>query len=139
EVCRRLRQRAGLEPTYLILLTGKDSREDLVAGLEGGADEYLTKPIDPEELRVRLKAAARIVELQSKLAERVRELQDALTQVRQLRGLLPICMYCKRIREEENYWERVEAYISKHSAAPFSHGICPDCYETVVKPELTKA
>ncbi len=59
-----------------------------------------------------------------------------MLQVKQLRGLLPICMYCKKIRDEENYWEQVEAYLAAHSEATFSHSICPHCYESIVKPEL---
>ena len=77
-------------------------------------------------------AGMRVVTLQDRLADRVAELQDALSKVKQLSGLLPICSYCKRIRGDENYWERVENYLSEHTDAKFSHGICPGCYETVV-------
>ena len=69
--------------------------------------------------------------LQQKLAERVDELQTALTNVKQLRGLLPICSYCKRIRGDDQYWQQVEGYVAEHSDAQFSHGICPPCYKTV--------
>lgn len=64
------------------------------------------------------------------------ELQAALAEVRTLRGFLPICSYCKRIRDDENYWQSVEAYLSKHTSTQFSHGICPACYEKIVEPEL---
>jgi hypothetical protein len=74
----------------------------------------------------------RVLTLQDRLAERVAELQEALTNVKQLSGLLPICSYCKRIRGDENYWERVESYITEHTDAKFSHGICPECYDTVM-------
>ena len=77
ELCRRARDLHPARPPYLILLTGRDAREDLVAGLEGGADEYLTKPVEPEELRARVRAAWRLVELQGRLAERVHELEAA--------------------------------------------------------------
>jgi hypothetical protein len=76
--------------------------------------------------------------LQRSLATRVRELEDALTRVKQLHGLLPICSYCKKVRDDRNYWRQVESYISAHSDVEFSHGICPNCYETIVKPELEK-
>jgi DNA-binding response OmpR family regulator len=118
-------------------LTARANTEDLVAGFEAGADEYIVKPFDLAELRVRLQAGARIVELQQKLEERVRDLESALSRVKQLQGLLPICAYCKRIRNDQNYWQQVEAYVSQRSEAEFSHSICPDCYESVVKPELT--
>ncbi len=63
----------------------------------------------------------------------------ALAQVKQLSGLLPICSYCKKVRDDENYWQQVEAYVSAHSEARFSHGICPTCWHDVVQPEVTKA
>jgi DNA-binding response OmpR family regulator len=136
DVCRNVRNGPRAQSTYIILLTARANREDLLAGFEAGADEYIVKPFDVAELRVRLQAGARIVELQGKLAERVRELEEALSRVKQLHGLLPICAYCKRIRDDHNYWRQVEAYVSEHSEAEFSHSICPDCYESVIKPEL---
>ena len=66
----------------------------------------------------------------------VRDLEAALGQVKQLSGLLPICAYCRKVRDDQNYWQQVETYISAHSDTRFSHGICPECYESVVKPEL---
>jgi PAS domain S-box-containing protein len=66
----------------------------------------------------------------------VRELQAALAEVRTLREILPICSYCKRIRDDENYWHGVDAYISKHTDTRFSHGICPSCYTTEVAPQF---
>ena len=77
EVCRQARDLRPSSPPYLILLTGRGGQEDLIAGLVGGADEYLPKPIDPEELRARLLAAWRIVDLQSDLTSQVRHLEEA--------------------------------------------------------------
>lgn len=136
EVCRKLRAMPAPEPMYLLLLTAKGGKENIVAGLEAGADDYMTKPFEREELRARLRVGQRILELQTNLAQRVRELGDALTRVKQLQGLLPICAYCKRIRDDGNYWQQVESFIAAHSEAQFSHSICPACYERVVKPEL---
>jgi PAS domain S-box-containing protein len=68
----------------------------------------------------------------------VRDLQEALAEVKELQDILPICMYCKKIRDDENYWQTVEAYISHHTNSKFSHGICPTCYHTVVEPQLKK-
>jgi sigma-B regulation protein RsbU (phosphoserine phosphatase) len=129
ELCRRIRSRPTTTPPYLILLTAKSEKVDVVAGLDSGANDYLTKPFDRAELRARVQVGAHVMELQSNLAARVRELEDALSQVRQLQGLLPICSYCKKIRDEKNYWQRVDSYLSEHSGVVFSHGICPDCYE----------
>jgi phosphoserine phosphatase RsbU/P len=130
EVCRRVRE-AVAEPPYLILLTGRRSPEDVVAGLEAGADEYLSKPVDPDELRARVRAACRVVELQGRLTERVRDLEAALARERRLQALLPICAWCRKVRNDQNYWQRVEEYLSEYGAVRFSHGICPDCLRAV--------
>jgi len=139
ELCRRVREGGHPSPAYIILLTARTSREDVVRGLESGADDYITKPFHSEELRARVRGGARIVELQTSLARRVRELEEALASVRLLQGLLPICSYCKKIRNDQNYWQQVDAYISEHSDAVFSHGICPDCFDKIVSPQLNRA
>ncbi len=136
EVCRRARRLEHTRRTHIILLTAKGQKEDIVAGLQAGADDYLTKPFDKEELRARLNAGVRIVQLQTELADRVRELEAALANVKLLQGLLPICCYCKKIRDDGNYWQQVEHYLTEHSDAQFSHGICPDCYDKVIRPQL---
>ena len=132
ELCQRIRKAERHQHMHLILLTARNSRADVVAGLDAGADDYLIKPFDVEELRARVHVGIRVLTLQDRLADRVAELQEALTNVKQLSGLLPICSYCKRIRGDENYWERVESYITEHTDAKFSHGICPECYDTVM-------
>jgi CheY-like chemotaxis protein len=131
EVCRRVRTELPLANMYLMLLTARESRGDLVTGLDAGADDYVTKPFDTEELRARVQVGVRVLTLQKSLAERVEELQAALSNVKQLRGLLPICSYCKRIRGDDQYWQQLEGYIAEHSHAQFSHGICPTCFATV--------
>ena len=136
DVCRNVRARQGADPTYIILLTAKGNKADIVDGLQAGADDYVVKPFDRDELRARVQAGVRIVALQTALAERVRQLEDAVARVKTLQGLLPICSYCKRVRNDGDYWQQVESYVSDHSDARFSHGICPDCYENVVRPQL---
>jgi DNA-binding response OmpR family regulator len=136
EVCRRVRERPDLRSTYLILLTSLDDRAHLLAGLEAGANDYVFKPFDREELLARVRVGEQLVNVQTELVARVRDLEDALARVRQLHGLLPICSYCKRIRDDQNYWHQVESYVKAHSDAEFSHGICPTCMEKVLKTEF---
>ena len=69
----------------------------------------------------------------------VRELQDALGEVKELREILPICMYCKSIRNDQNYWQSLETYLANHTKTQLSHGICPACYQNVFKPQLDSA
>lgn len=136
EICALVRGRDWPVTPYLILLTSRDGKDDLVEGLNAGADDYLTKPFDEGELRARTRVGERMLDLQKRLAERVQELEEALVKVKKLEGLLPICAYCKSVRDDGNYWHQVEAYVEARSSAQFSHGICPDCYEKHVKPQL---
>ena len=129
EVCRKVRQLDVSNPTYIILLTIRSSKKDIVAGLEAGADDYIGKPYETDELRVRVKVGERITALQSALAEQVHSLRKALAHVKTLQGILPICMHCHKIRNDQQSWERLEKYIAKHSDAEFSHGLCPECLE----------
>jgi CheY-like chemotaxis protein len=129
EVCRRIRTSIRSPQTYVILLTSLDAREEIVYGLEAGADDYVVKPFNREELRARVQGGRRIVELQSALADRVAELEDAIEHIHTLQGILPICMYCKNIRNDDDAWEKVETYIQNHSDAKFSHGLCPQCFD----------
>jgi sigma-B regulation protein RsbU (phosphoserine phosphatase) len=135
-VCSRLRENPAKRSLYIILLTARIDKEDVVAGLDSGADDYITKPFDRDELQARVNVGVRMATLQQELAQRVTELEEALKRVKQLQGLLPICAYCKSIRNDGNYWQRVEEYIGQHSDARFSHGICPKCFDNIIKPQL---
>ncbi len=132
-LCRQIRDDPRISSTYVMLLTAHDDRADVMTGLDCGADEYLTKPVDWPLLRARLRVAVRIAALQQSLARRVAELQEALANVKQLQGLLPICCYCKCIRDDSNYWQQLESYVSAHTNAHFSHGVCPTCFERVTQ------
>ena len=132
------RVRALGRPAYVILVTAKLQTDDVVAALGAGADDYITKPFELAELRARSRVGERVLTLQHGLAERVAELERALAQVNQLHGLLPICMYCKNIRNDRNFWEKVETYVAEHSSATFTHGICPECRETRVQEEIDR-
>lgn len=129
EVCRRIRQMETEQPSYIILLTSREQKGDIVIGLNAGANDYITKPYDQDELRARIAVGIRMVSLQHDLAKRIHELQEALSHVRKLQGILPICAYCKKIRDDKQYWRQVESYISEHAEVRFTHGICPTCLE----------
>jgi DNA-binding response OmpR family regulator len=136
EVCRQVRLAGPLRPVYVVLLTARNDRQDMIAALRSGADDYVVKPFHPDELLARVHVGLRHLELQERLTEQVHELKSALAHIHQLRGMLPICSYCKKIRNDQNYWEQVEAYFVSHSDIKFSHGICPDCMTSVVQPML---
>jgi DNA-binding response OmpR family regulator len=138
EVCRRVRSKPSLTPVYLILLTAKTEKSNIVEGLNSGANDYITKPFDRQELRARVQVGETVVNLQLNLADRVRELEIALSQVKQLRDIIPICSYCRQIRNDQNYWQQVETYISDQTDSQFSHSICPACYESIIKPQLER-
>jgi CheY-like chemotaxis protein len=139
ELCQRIRLLPPGRLIYVMLLTARSAREDIICGLRAGADDYITKPCDHEALYARIQVASRMLRLQQSLADRVRELEAALARVNALHGLLPMCCYCKSIRNDQNYWEKVEHYIAAHSELEFSHGICPSCYAKMVEPQLERA
>lgn len=112
---------------YIILLTALTEKQRIIQGLDAGADDYVTKPYDKTELLARVRAGKRVIHLEKSLRQKNVELSDALVHVKQLKGLLPICMFCKKIRKDENYWQQVEEYIHEHTEADFSHSICPEC------------
>ncbi|HUU00892.1 MAG TPA: response regulator [Myxococcota bacterium] len=137
DLCRRIRRLDETNYVYVILLTAREERADVIAGFEAGADDYLTKPFDHEELRFRIHAAERILSLKDELADKVVELQDALDHVKQLQGIMPICMHCHKIRDEGQIWHRLEEYIQTHSEAVFTHALCDDCLAKYY-PEVTE-
>jgi DNA-binding response OmpR family regulator len=121
-ICQKARRTNELKSHYLILLTTMGRTEDIVVGLESGANDYVVKPFNSAELRARVGVGVRTIQLQNELAATRRE-------VYQLQGIVPICAYCKKIRADKGYWQQVETYVSQRSEAKFSHGICPECTE----------
>ncbi len=127
EVIKRVRKMELPNPPYIILFTVQDEKRAIIEGLDAGANDYVTKPFDKDEFRARIRVGERFIKMQNALAEKIADLQDALTQIRTLRGIIPICLFCHKIRTDQKSWERLEKYISEHSEAEFSHGICPEC------------
>lgn len=136
ELCRKIRELKHLDSTYLILVTSLETKSDIVLGLKAGANDYVTKPFDSEELHARVSVGVRMVELQKKLKDHISELEDALARVKQLQGLLPICSYCRKIRDDKNYWFELDDYLNKSMDTRFTHGICPDCHKEHFEPML---
>ena len=116
ELCAKVRARDKTEYTYFILLTAHAGSEDLKMAMDAGVDDFLTKPLDKDIILQRLKVAERILYFTS--------------EIRTLKSLLPICMHCKRVRDDHDYWHGVETYIHEHTGTNFSHGVCPQCCES---------
>ena len=114
ELSRRIRATERPYYPYVILLTALTGKDHFLQAMSAGADDFISKPFDADELRAKLHAAERIVTLQDR--------------VKRLEGILPTCMYCKKIRDEKQIWVTIEEYITERSNAEFSHGVCPDCF-----------
>ena len=112
EVCRTLKTDVGARHIPVIFLTAKTDAEDVVKGFESGGVDYVTKPFNAAELLARIKTH---IELKI------------------LRGLLPICAKCKKIRDDQGFWNQVDTYFEAHSELTFTHGICPDCMKALYK------
>lgn len=123
DFCRKVRESKLLDYTYFILLTanvqGKDTYHEAMAA---GIDDFLTKPLDRDQIWMRLQVAERILRYS--------------TQIRTLESMLPICSYCKKVRDDNNYWEQVETYIGQRTGTSFSHSVCPCCYDKFVLPQI---
>lgn len=136
DLCKFIREEAGERYTYVIVITGMTRKTPAIIGLGAGADDYIKKPFDTQELLLRVQAGKRVVELERSLADKVTELEGALSRVRTLEGILPTCSYCRKICDDEGNWCDLELYVRERTAADFSHGSCPDCYEKHISPEL---
>lgn len=120
EVCKRLKKNDKTKNIPIIFVTAVSEEMDAARGFELGAVDYVTKPLNPLTVRARIKTHI-------KLHSTMRGLKDALKEVKTLSGLLPICSYCKKIRDDQGYWKQIEGYIQERSNARFSHGICQEC------------
>jgi CheY-like chemotaxis protein len=127
EACRRIKAVERFCDTPIIMVTAMAEAGFLEAAFAAGATDYLTKPINRLELLARMRSALRLKREMDRRKARELELQQAIGEVKSLRGLLPICGQCKKIRDDQGQWQAVESYIKAHSEADFSHGICPEC------------
>jgi DNA-binding response OmpR family regulator len=136
DVCKVIKGDELTAHIPIIFLTALDTVDGEIKGLKAGGIDYLTKPFNIDLVRLRignhisLKWCNDLLKEQRDLLVRQKfELEEALSRVKQLEGIIPICMYCKKIRDDQNDWNQLEQYISDHSEAVFSHGICPVCSE----------
>lgn len=136
ELCKRVRERKDAPFCYVMLVTQRDATQDVVRGIMAGANDFMSKPCDRSVLHARLHSAERTVELERALARRIVELEDALEEVATLRRLLPICVYCKSIRNDQQAWADIEEYFREHAQTDFTHSVCPTCYEGRIQPML---
>lgn len=124
ELCRMIRAEPRARYPYIILVTVLGGKGSYLRGMDAGADDFVSKPFDAEEMSARLRVGERIIGLQR--------------EIRHLHGLLPICSYCRRIRDAADGWSDLETYVSRQTAATFSHSICPSCYDAKVEPTLSR-
>jgi len=135
EVCRRLKADAAVREIPVIFLTARAELEDLQEGFRLGAVDYVTKPFRGPELLARVAIHVKLRQALERERGLRRSLEETLAQVKTLSGLLPICARCKKIRDDNGYWNQIEAFISAHSDADFTHGICPEC-SSALYPEM---
>jgi sigma-B regulation protein RsbU (phosphoserine phosphatase) len=124
DLCRMVRKRGGDYVYFILISSAKANKASRDEALAAGVDDFLTKPLDPDEMRMRLHVAERIIQFTA--------------QVKQLESFLPICSYCKKIRDDGKYWKALETYFNQHQGTKFSHSVCPDCYEREMVPQLRK-
>ena len=127
EVCRKIAKLEMTNPPYIIMLSSRDDKRDIVAGLEAGASDYLVKPFSAGVLRARLGVGIRILELQAALAMRIEELKEMNSHTKTLQGILPICPQCHSICTDEKSWASIKDYLAQHTDLQLATTICPQC------------
>jgi DNA-binding response OmpR family regulator len=135
EVCTLIKNDPDLKSTFVVLVSGVLVSSDYQAeGLNVGADGYMIKPMTNREFVARIQSMVRIKRAETALREKeieqkrlIEQLQEALAEIKTLKGFIPICASCKKIRDDEGYWNQIEEYLTAHTDAVFTHGLCPQC------------
>jgi CheY-like chemotaxis protein len=129
EVCRLIKAESGLCDIPVIFITSLNQIDEELRGLEMGAVDYIYKPYNINMVQLRVRNQLELKRHRDLIEQQRAELEKTLALLKRLEGIIPICMFCKKIRNDDDYWQQVEQYITEHSEALFSHGICPSCYE----------
>lgn len=137
EVFTALKSDPQLQDIPVIFITAMSQQNDEINGLKLGAVDFITKPFNMTIVQLRVRTHMEL-RLQRKInAQRTAELEEALANIKTLKEILPICMYCKKIRDDEGYWSQLDQYVRDHTNSDFSHGICPECFREHYGDELT--
>ena len=126
EVCQQLKSEEKTRKIPVIFISALNELDDKVKAFSLGGVDYITKPFQTEEVLARIKTHLKLRNLQKKLEDKNAQLQNALEEIKTLQGIIPICANCKKVRDDENYWNEVEGYLKKLDIM-LSHSVCPDC------------
>lgn len=137
EVCRILKVDPVLSDIPVIFVTAMSQQEDEISGLGLGAVDFITKPFNLTIVQLRVKTHMELRLQRRMTALKTAELETALASIRTLQEIIPVCMYCKQIRDDDGYWSQLDEYIRSHTDSEFSHGICPDCFREHYGDDLT--
>lgn len=135
ETCNILKSLSSTMDIPVIFVTAKKEIDDVVRGFKCGGVDYITKPFRQEEIVARVDTHLRLRRMAREQEDLINKLTVAQEEVRNLKEILPICCYCKKVRNDQGYWEKIELYIRQMSGKEVSHGICPECVEMVMKDE----
>jgi len=139
EVCRNLKAKDKFKNIPIIFITALGQPEEESQGLKLGAADYITKPFNPDLVLLRVRNHLELKNQRDILEQRNQELEKALAEIKVLKGIIPICAHCKKIRDDQGYWNQLEVYITEHSDAMFSHGICPACMKELYPDHFAKS
>lgn len=138
-ICEQLKNDPEYKQIHIMMMSGvKISSDDQADGLDAGADGYIARPVSNREIVSRVNAMARLIRAERSVADYILKLETATERIKVLSGILPICMYCKEIRDDEGYWSQLEKFITENSEAEFSHGICESCMKEKYGTEMTE-
>ncbi|HDQ14100.1 MAG TPA: response regulator [Sediminispirochaeta sp.] len=127
EMAREIREKYAEEAIPIIFVTARARTEDKIEGFKAGGVDYITKPFEEKEVLARVRTHVELRKIRKEQEQLIAQLQQALSEVKQLREIIPICASCKKVRDDQGYWIQVEQYLSEHSGSQISHGLCPDC------------